>query len=48
MTKKEKSILQVYLTAEQKKQLRKLAAKEGMTMTGYVVDVIRQNTKQQA
>lgn len=43
--KKNKSILQVYLTAEQKQQLKKLAAKEGLTMTGYVVDMIRQNSK---
>jgi uncharacterized protein (DUF1778 family) len=43
--KKDKSLVQIYLTAKQKEQLKKLAAKEGMTMTGYVVDVIRQNSK---
>ena len=43
--KKDKSLVQVYLTEEQKQQLKKLAAKEGMTMTGYVVDMIRQRSK---
>jgi len=43
--KKDKSVVQIYLTEKQKQQLKQLAAKEGMTMTGYVVDVIRQNSK---
>lgn len=45
VTKKDKSILQIYLTEKQKQQLKQLAAKEGMTMTGYVVDMIRQRSK---
>ena len=36
-----KKPLQIYLTDEQKLKLKKLAAKEGLTMTGYIVDVIR-------
>jgi predicted DNA binding CopG/RHH family protein len=43
--KKDKSVVQIYLTQKQKQQLKQLAAKEGMTMTGYVVDIIRQNSK---
>ena len=31
--KKDKSVVQIYLTEQQKQQLKKLAAKEGMTMT---------------
>lgn len=40
MTEK-KSLLQLKLTDEQKEKLRKLAKKEGLTMTGYIIDHIR-------
>lgn len=46
MKKADKSILQVYLTPTQKEQLKKLASKEGMTMTGYIVDFIRRQSEQ--
>ena len=36
-----KKPLQIYLTDEQKVKLKKLAAKEGLTMTGYIIDIIR-------
>ena len=36
-----KKPLQIYLTDEQKVILKRLAAKEGLTMTGYIVDIIR-------
>ncbi len=36
-----KKPLQIYLTDAQKATLKKLAAKEGLTMTGYIVDIIR-------
>tara|TARA_R110000787_G_scaffold207765_1_gene317817 strand:+ start:808 stop:954 length:147 start_codon:yes stop_codon:yes gene_type:complete len=36
-----KKPLQIYLTDEQKIKLKKIAAKEGLTMTGYIVDIIR-------
>lgn len=42
MDKPKKKPLQLYLTEEQKKKLKELAAKEGLTMTGYIVDIIRQ------
>lgn len=45
MEKVKKKPLQIYLTEEQKKQLKQLAAKQGLTMTGYVIDIIRQNSK---
>jgi uncharacterized protein (DUF1778 family) len=41
MTSKKKSLLQLKLTDEQKEKLKKLAKKEGLTMTGYIVDHIR-------
>ena len=45
MEKVKKKPLQIYLTDDQKKKLKQLAAKQGLTMTGYVVDMIRQNSK---
>ncbi len=45
MKKADKAIVQVYLTPKQKEQLKKLAADEGLTMTGYVVDVIRRESE---
>jgi predicted DNA-binding protein len=39
--KSTKKPLQVYLTDEQKKKLKQLADKEGLTMSGYIVDMIR-------
>ena len=41
MENKKKELLQLKLTKEQKEKLRALAAKEGLTMTGYIVDHIR-------
>ena len=41
MNKKDKKPFQVYLTEEQKLKLKKLADKEGLTMTGYIIDIIR-------
>ncbi len=41
MKKQKKTPLQIYLTDEQKEKLKQLAANEGMTMTGYIVDIIR-------
>ena len=41
MTEKKKKPLQIYLTDEQKLRLKELAKKEGLTMTGYIVDIIR-------
>lgn len=39
--KQKKTPLQVYLTDEQKAKLKKLADKEGLTMSGYIVDILR-------
>ncbi len=39
--KQKKKPLQIYLTDEQKAKLKQLAAKEGLTMSGYIVDTIR-------
>ena len=41
MKKQTKKPLQIYLTEEQKAKLKQLAEKEGLTMTGYIVDIIR-------
>jgi len=41
MNKEKKKPLQIYLTEKQKQDLKMLAAKEGLTMTGYIVDIIR-------
>ncbi len=41
--KQDKKPVQFYLTEDQKKKLKELAAKEGLTMTGYIVDIIRRN-----
>lgn len=40
-TKAKKKPLQIYLTDEQKEKLKRIAGKEGLTMTGYIVDIIR-------
>ena len=36
-----KTLFNLMLTSEQKEKLKKLAKKEGLTMTGYIVDHIR-------
>jgi len=41
MSEDKKKLFNLKLTDEQKEKLRKLAKKEGLTMTGYIVDHIR-------
>jgi len=41
ITEAKKKPLQIYLTDAQKAKLKKMASKEGLTMTGYIVDIIR-------
>ena len=38
-----KTLFNLMLTSEQKEKLKKLAKKEGLTMTGYIVDHIRRS-----
>ena len=45
MVNRKKKPLQIYLTDNQKAQLKELAAKEGLTMTGYVIDIIRRESE---
>ena len=46
MTEQKKKPLQIYLTDKQKVKLKELATKEGLTMTGYIVDHIRRAKSQ--
>ena len=46
MSEDKKKLFNLKLTDEQKEKLRKLAKKEGLTMTGYIVDHIRRSEVQ--
>ena len=46
MSEDKKKLFNLKLTDEQKEKLRKLAKKEGLTMTGYIVDHIRRTETQ--
>tara|TARA_R110000824_G_scaffold130852_1_gene292768 strand:- start:2937 stop:3110 length:174 start_codon:yes stop_codon:yes gene_type:complete len=43
MAENKKKLFNLMLTDEQREKLKKLAEKEGLTMTGYLIDYIRRS-----